>query len=186
MDDNKIVELYWNRDETAISETKNKYSNYCFTIANNILHNQEDSEEALNDTWLAAWNAMPPHHPLILSTFLGKITRNLSLNKWRKLSAEKRGGGLVAVSIDELEECIPDERNLRESLEAEIIAESINDFLADLKESERKVFVCRYWYFDSIEEIAKRFGFTQSKVKMMLKRTRDRLKDHLINEGVIV
>ena len=186
MDDNKIVELYWNRDETAISETKNKYSNYCFTIANNILHNQEDSEEALNDTWLAAWNAMPPHHPLILSTFLGKITRNLSLNKWRKLSAEKRGGGLVAVSIDELEECIPDERNLRESLEAEIIAESINDFLADLKESERKVFVCRYWYFDSIEEIAKRFGFTQSNVKMMLKRTRDRLKDHLINEGVIV
>ena len=186
MDDNKIVELYWNRDETAISETKNKYSNYCFTIANNILHNQEDSEEALNDTWLAAWNAMPPHHPLILSTFLGKITRNLSLNKWRMLSAEKRGGGIVAVSIDELEECIPDERNVRESLEAEIIAESINDFLADLKESERKAFVCRYWYFDSIEEIAKRFGFSQSKVKMMLKRTRDKLKDYLINEGVIV
>jgi len=186
MDDNKIVELYWNRDETAIKETKDKYSNYCFTIANKILHNQEDSEEALNDTWLAAWNAMPPHHPLILSTFLGKITRNLSLNKWRMLSADKRGGGQTAVSIDELEECIPDERNIRESLEAEIIAESINDFLGDLKESERKVFVCRYWYFDSIDEIARRYGFTQSKVKMMLKRTRDKLKDYLINEGVIV
>ena len=183
MDDNKIVELYWNRDETAIKETKDKYSNYCFTIANNILHNQEDSEEALNDTWLAA---MPPHHPLILSTFLGKITRNLSLNKWRMLSADKRGGGQTAVSIDELEECIPDERNIRESLEAEIIAESINDFLGDLKESERKVFVCRYWYFDSIDEIARRYGITQSKVKMMLKRTRDKLKDYLINEGVIV
>ena len=153
MDDNKIVELYWNRDETAIKETKDKYSNYCFTIANNILHNQEDSEEALNDTWLAAWNAMPPHHPLILSTFLGKITRNLSLNKWRTLSAEKRGGGSTTVSLDELEECIPDERNIRESLEVEIIAESINDFLAGLKENERKVFVCRYWYFDSISEI---------------------------------
>ena len=185
MEDSKIIELYWNRDESAIAQTKEKYEAYCFSIARNILHNQEDAEETVNDTYLATWNAIPPHHPLILSTFIGKICRNLSLNRWRSLSAEKRGGGQIAVSIDELEECIPDERNLRESLEAEIIAESINDFLAELKESERKVFVCRYWYFDSIDVIAKRFGFTESKTKMMLKRTRDRLRDYLIKEGLI-
>ena len=185
MDDNKIVELYWNRDESAIAETRDKYGNYCFSIANGILHNREDSEESVNDTYLAAWNAMPPHHPLVLSTFLGKITRRLSLNRWRTLSAEKRGGGQTAVSLDELEECIPDEKSLRESLELEIIAECIDDYLGELKDIERKVFVCRYWYFDTIEDIASRFGFSQSKVKMMLKRTRDKLKEHLIKEGVI-
>lgn len=185
MDDEKIVELYWNRDETAIAETKNKYGNYCFSISRSILHNQQDCEETLDDTWLATWNAIPPHHPTNLSTFIGKICRRLSLNKWRSLSAEKRGGGEVPVSLDELEECIPDERSLRETLEEKMIAESIDEFLETLKETERKVFVCRYWYFDSIEDISARFHFTQSKTKMMLKRTRDKLKNHLIKEGVI-
>ena len=186
MDDSRIVELYWNRDESAIAETKKKYDNYCFAIARSILHNQQDCEETLSDTYLATWNAIPPHHPLNLSTFIGKICRRLSLNKWRSLSAEKRGGGEVPVSLDELEECIADERSLRESLDDQMIAETIDEFLSTLKDDQRNVFVCRYWYFDSIEDISKRYHFTQSKTKMMLKRTRDALKDYLIKEGVIV
>lgn len=186
MEDNKIVELYWNRDENAINETKNKYESYCFSIAKNILHNQEDSKEVLNDTYLATWNAIPPAHPLDLSTFIGKITRRLSLNKWRSLKAKKRCGNEVTLSFDELEECIPDSYNIKKELEAKLLAESIDEFLETLKVNERKVFVCRYWYFESINDISKRFSYSQSKVKMMLKRTRDKLKDHLLKEGVIV
>lgn len=186
MEDRQIVDLYWDRNEQAISETSNKYGNYCFSIAYNILHNNEDSQETVNDTYLAAWDAMPPHKPLILSTFLGKITRRLSINKWRSLNAQKRGGSLVKVSFDELEECIADDKTIRQQLDEKLLAESIDDFLSTLKESERKVFVCRYWYFDSIEDIAKRFSYTQSKVKMMLKRTRDKLKEHLEKEGITI
>ena len=186
MEDEKIVELYWNRDESAIAETRDKYGNYCFSIAYNILHNQQDCEEAVNDTYLGTWNAIPPHHPLNLGTFVGKIARRLSLNIYRNNTAEKRGGGQIAVSLDELDECIADEKSLRSSLDDQIIADCIDEFLADLKESERKVFVCRYWYFDSIESIASRFKYSESKVKMMLKRTRDKLRDHLLKEGVVV
>ncbi|MBO7676758.1 MAG: sigma-70 family RNA polymerase sigma factor [Erysipelotrichaceae bacterium] len=185
MEDAKIVELYWNRDEAAIAETRDKYGNYCFSIAYNILHNQQDCEEAVNDTYLGTWNAIPPHHPLNLATFVGKITRRLSLNIYRNNTAQKRGGGQIAVSLDELDECIADERSLRDSLDEQIIADCIDEFLGTLKENERKVFVCRYWYFDSIEDIASRFRYSDSKVKMMLKRTRDKLKDHLLKEGVV-
>ncbi len=186
MDDTKIVELYWNRDEDAIAQTRDKYSNYCFSISHSILRNQQDCEECLSDTWLAIWNAIPPHHPLNLATFIGKICRRISLNKWRAMSADKRGGGEVPLSLDELEECIPDERSLRDTLEDKLIAESIDEYLSTLSETQRKVFVCRYWYFDSIEDISARFHFTQSKTKMMLKRTRDGLRDHLVKEGVII
>ena len=186
MEDIEIVNLYWDRDEKAIVETQNKYGNYCFAIANNILHDQEDSEECVNDTYKGAWDSMPPHRPLILSTYLGKITRRLSLNVLRRKNAYKRGNGEIQVSFDEIAECIPDEKSLRDSLEEKYLSEMINDFLSELKESERKVFVCRYWYFESVEEIARRFGFGQSKVKMMLKRTRDKLRDYLLKEGVLV
>ena len=110
MEDLEIVELFWNRDEKAITETQNKYGNYCNSIAYSILHNTQEREETLNDRYLAAWNSIPPHHPLMLSTYLGKICRRLSLNKWRSLSAEKRGGSEVTVSFDELEQCIPDQK----------------------------------------------------------------------------
>ena len=185
MEDLQIVELYWNRDEDAIAQSQQKYGNYCYSIAYNILHNSEDAQESLNDTWLAAWDAIPPHRPQILSTFLGKITRRLSLNNWRSMTAEKRGGGNVPLSLDVLEECIPDHCSIDEQLEAQYLSEAIDAFLSRAKEEERKVFVCRYWYFDSVENIAKRFGYSESKVKMMLKRTRDRLKDYLIKEGLI-
>ena len=185
MEDLEIVELYWNRDENAIKETRDKYGNYCYSIAYNILHNAQDCEEAVNDTYLGTWNAIPPHHPLNLATFIGKIARRTSLNIYRSNSAEKRGGGQIAISLDELDECIADERSIRQSLDEQIIAETINEFLLTLKDSERNVFVCRYWYFDSIEDIASRFNYSASKVKMMLKRTRDKLKDYLIKEGVV-
>lgn len=185
MEDLKIVELYWNRDENAIKETQNKYGNYCYSIAYGILQNNEDAQESVNDTFLATWNAIPPHHPLMLSTFIGKITRRIALNKWRNASAEKRGGGQVRVSFDELEECIPDQKDFKEELKAETLSESINDFLKNIRTEQRKVFVCRYWYFESIEEIASRFHYSQSKVKMMLKRTRDDLKEYLIKEGLL-
>lgn len=185
MEDEKIIGLFFERDETAIKEAKDKYDHYCFSISRSVLKDRQDCEEVLNDTWLALWNAIPPHHPENLSTFIGKICRRVSLNRWRSLSAEKRGGGEATLSFDELEECIADERSFRDQLQENVLTETINEFLADLKESDRKVFVCRYWYFDSIEEISKRFRFTQSKTKMILKRTRDKLKDYLIKEGVV-
>ena len=184
MDDDKIIDLYWNRDENAIAETRNKYENYCFSISRSILHNQQDCEETLNDTYLALWNAIPPHHPLNLSTFIGKICRRLSINKWRSLSADKRGGGQAALSFEELEACIGD-HTLNQNAKDTVLADTINQFLSELKESDRKVFVCRYWYFDSIEDIAARFSFSPSKTKMILKRTRDKLRDYLTKEGVM-
>ncbi len=186
MEDSQIVALYWQRDEAAISETERKYGRFCFSIANNILHNREDAEECVSDTYLGAWNAMPPHCPAILSTFLGKITRRLSLKKWRNSSADKRGGGTAALSIDELEECIPSGRSIDESLETAELTEIINRFLQTLPTEERRVFLRRYWYFDPISDISARFGFGESKVKMMLKRTRDKLLVRLQKEGILV
>ncbi len=184
MDDCRIVDLYWDRDETAITETENKYGRFCFSIANRILQNAEDARECVNDTFLAAWNAIPPHRPEILSTFLGKITRRLSLKKRRDSSAEKRGGGNSDISLDELEECIPSGQSIDDSIDIAELTKIINTFLSELPLAERRVFLRRYWYFDSIGEIASRFGFSHSKVKMMLKRTRDKLLVRLQKEDI--
>lgn len=184
MEDAAIVELYWRRQERAISETKTKYGAYCQTIARRILNDSLDAEECVNDTYLGAWNAMPPHRPSCLSTFLGKITRNLSLKRRRARSAAKRGSGEVALSLDELEECVTQTGSVEEQVEAEELARTIDGFLDGLSADDRRMFVCRYWYFDSVGEIAERFDFSQSKVKMSLKRTRDKLADYLKQEGV--
>jgi len=184
MDDAAIVELYWKRQERAISETKTKYGAYCQAIARRILNDGLDAEECVNDTYLGAWNAMPPHRPTCLSTFLGKITRNLSLKRWRARSAAKRGSGEVALSLDELEECVARTGSVEEQVEAEELARVIDAFLGGLAEDDRRMFICRYWYFDSVNDIAERFGFGQSKVKMSLKRTRDKLATYLEQEGV--
>ena len=184
MEDATIVELYWQRHERAIEESKSKYGAYCRAIAQRILNDVRDAEECVNDTYLGAWNAMPPHRPASLGTFLGKITRNLSLKRWRMLSAAKRGGGEVALSLDELEECVSADGSVDDGLEAEELAKMLNGFLAGLPKDDRRMFMCRYWHFDSIGDIARRFGFTESKVKMSLKRTRDKLAGHLKREGV--
>lgn len=184
MDDKQIVDLYWERSEKAINETAVKYGGYCYSVANNILNNRADAEECVNDTYLSAWNSMPPHRPSVLSTFLGKITRRLSIDKWRKSGAEKRGGGQTAVVLDELTECIPDKNNVEQTVETQILSEAVNSFIKELPDREQQVFLCRYWYMDSVEAIAAEFGFSESKVKSMLYRTRQKLRARLEKEGL--
>ena len=186
MEDARIVELYWQRDEAALTETERKYGRYCYSIASNILRSREDAQECVNDTWLGAWNAIPPHRPSVLSTFLGKITRRLSLKKYRDQHADKRGAGAIEAHIDELEEIIPAGQSIDDNLNAQELAKSMAEFVGTLGDNERRVFVCRYWYFDSIKDISARLGLSQSNVKVMLKRTRDKLAAHLEREGIYV
>ena len=183
MDDKGIIELYFHRSEKAISETAVKYGSYCFSIAFNILLDREDSEESVNDTYLAAWNNIPPRVPAVLSTFLGKITRYISLNRWKSRMAYKRGGGEVAVALEELDECISGGESAEDSFEKKELLRAINRFLGALPDTERNIFVCRYWYLDPIQAIAERFGFSESKVASMLHRTRGKLRRHLEKEG---
>lgn len=184
MDDRSIVALYWNRSETAIAETDKKYGPYCYAIAHNILANREDAQECVSDTWMAAWKAMPPKKPAILSTFLGKITRRLSIDRWRSRSAYKRGGGELPLALEELGECTTGDTP-EKALERKELALSFNRFLETLPETERSLFLCRYWYLDSISQISETFGFTQSKVTSMLHRTRKKLKAQLEKEGYV-
>ena len=186
VDDLQIVALYWARSDLAIEETRKKYGHYCYTIAYNILQNVQDAEESESDTYFAAWNTMPPNRPLILSTFLGKITRRISLDKWKSHTAAKRGGGQVPLSLNELMECIPDSKHIDDRLHCEALAALIDSFLRTLPVRERNVFLCRHWYFDSIEEIARQFGLSQGKVRTMLCRTRQKLKVYLEKEGVFL
>ena len=183
MEDEKIVSLYWNRSEQAIAETSLKYGKYCYSIAYNILCSDQDAEESVNDTYMDAWNSMPPHKPSVLSAFLGKITRRLSIDRWRKNRAQKRGGGAMIWVLDELEECISEDGSLEEELEKQRLREVINSFVASLQPTEQKVFLCRYWYMDPIDSICRQFGFSESKVKSMLLRTRQKLKIILAEEG---
>lgn len=184
MDDKAIIDLYWARSENAISETAVKYGAYCHTIAYNILSSREDAEESVNDTYLAAWNTMPPRRPSFLSAFLGKMTRYISLDHWKKRSRLKRGGGEVELCLEELAECVSDNASLEDTLVRRETLKSVNSFLDGLSETERKVFLCRYWYADPVADIAARFGFTVSKTASMLHRTRSKLNKHLAKEGL--
>lgn len=184
LEDKDIVTLYWERNEHAIAETANKYGNYCYAIAYNILSNEEDAKESVNDTYMNAWSSMPPHRPIILSTFLGKITRFICLKKWRNSRAQKRGNGDLSLIYDELSECISSGENIADELESKEIASIINGFLNTLTSTDRRIFICRYWYFDSISSISRRFGFSESKVKSTLYRTRNKLLNKLKKEGV--
>ena len=183
MNDTEIVDLYWKREERAVEETAKKYGSYCYSIAYNILANHEDAEESVNDTYIEAWNAMPPHKPLILSTFLGKLTRCIAIDRWRSNHAEKRGRGVTVCVLEELEECIPYDNSAEEHLEKQMLSQAINDFMGTLSASDRKVFVCRYFYLDSVESLCKRFGYSESKVKSILFRTREKLRVYLKKEG---
>ena len=185
MEDAQIVHLYVQRDEQAIAESSSKYGAYCQTIAINILALREDAEEAVNDTWLGAWNAIPPARPAILRTFLGKITRNLSLKKWRDLTCEKRGGGQVPLALEELQECIPGDSSLEAAFDEAELAAAIHVFLERMPDMERRVFLCRYWYLDTIPDICRQFGFGESKVRSMLSRSRKRLFNYLKKGGLL-
>ena len=183
MDDARIVALYWDRSDEAIPETASKYGSYLTSISQNILASREDAEECVNDTYHDAWNAMPPHRPSILSTFLGKITRRISIDRRRQLTAEKRGGGELTLALEELEDCVSGTGSIENEMERKELARLFNDFLNTLPVTERRVFLCRYWYMDSIQSIAQQFGFSQSKVASMLHRTRAKLRAVLTKEG---
>ena len=183
MNDKSIVDLYFSRDEEAITQTDKKYGRYCYSIAYNILTNKEDAEESVSDAYMTAWKAIPPRRPSVLSTFLGKITRHISIDRWRERSANKRGGGEVTLALEELEDCVAGLQNVEMEYERKELIRAYVKFLDTLPVTERRVFLCRYWYVDSIETIAKEFGFSQSKVKTMLHRTRMKLRKKLWEEG---
>ncbi len=185
MDDKSIVDLYWQRSEKALSETAAKYGGYCYSIAWNVLANSEDAEESVNDTYLAAWEKIPPNRPRILSTFLGKITRNIAISRWRARTAAKRGGGEVVLALEELEECVPDRETAEAAYQRKEAARVLNRFLDALPRQERTVFLRRYWLLDPIRQIADSLGFTQSRVKTILRRSREALRDQLDKEGII-
>ena len=189
MEDNQIVDLYRERDERAISESDVKYRRYCVQIAMNILENAQDAEECVNDTHLQAWNTIPPGSPDKLGVFLGKITRNLSLERYKAKKTAKRGNSLFLVSLDELSECVPDGSTgfgsgFDDEAEASRVGECVNKFLRKQSGEVRDIFICRYFYSDSIWEICRRFGHSESKVKSLLHRTRRKLKKFLESEGI--
>jgi len=184
MDDLEIVELYFDRDERAIQETDVKYGRLCYSIAYNILNNHQDSEECVNDTYVGIWNAIPPTRPSRFLSFLCGIARNQSLKKLEYLSREKRCAE-ICISLDELESVLPDER-IASDITNEDLGAVISDFLRTQKEDARRVFIRKYYFFDSIGQIAHRYSFTESKVKNMLFYTRKKLKEYLIKEGISI
>ncbi len=183
MDDARIVQLYWDRDEQAIPATSDKYGSYCAAIARNILGSREDAEECVNDTFLKAWDSMPPHRPQILSAFLGKIVRNLSFNRYKRNAADKRGGGELPVVLEELSELVSGQDDVGRELDRKELIEAIDGFLAGLSSKKRSVFVSRYWYADSISEIAARHGMKDGAVSMTLNRLRLKLRSYLVERG---
>lgn len=183
--DSQIVELYWQRDERAISQTDLKYGGYCRSISNNILRDPGESEECLNDTYLRAWNSMPAERPERLGAFLGKIVRNISISRLRQKTADKRGGGEYPICLEELRDCAGRGQGPERELELKELTEHIDKFLAGLKEQERDIFVSRYWYMAPVDEIAERAGFSYSKTASLLHRTRKKLELYLRREGLI-
>ncbi len=184
--DEKIIELYWDRSEQAITASDQKYGKYCSSIAWRILYDKEDTEECVNDTWLHAWNAIPPQRPKILKAFLGKITRNLSLNLYEKRHASRRGGGETPACLDELEECVGHEGRTDSYVERSVLNGALQHFLESLSEQDRKLFVQRYWYALSVKEISEEADMGESAVKMKLLRMREKLRTVLEREEVYV
>lgn len=182
MDDKKIIELFLKRDEKAIEETSQKYGKLCFSVAKGLLSDL-DASECVNDAYLALWNSIPPQIPVSFSTYLLKITKRLSIDKFRKLSAKKRGEGETPEILSELNECISE--NTEKIIEQKLLLEAINTFLKNLSETERKIFLQRYWYMKSLKEIAEDNAFSESKVKSMLFRIRQKLQKFLIKEDLM-
>jgi len=185
LEDREIIQLYWDRDTNAISETDVKYGPYCMKIANNILDNGNDAEECVNDTYYKTWDTIPPQRPEVFPPFLGKIIRNIALDRYRYNHAQKRTGKMDDM-LSELEDCIPDGDTTVEQFEANFVTDVINRYLATLSKEKRIIFVRRYWYAQSIREIAKSFSMNEGQVKSILFRLRSGLKDALQKEGVQV
>lgn len=186
MEDAKIVDLYFERNESALKETADKYGNYLFKIAYGILADDEDSEESVNDTYLSAWNSIPPHRPTVLRTYLSKLTRRISIDLFRKKTSKKRADSQYALSLSELEDCVSAESSLEEEMENKELSKALSDFLRTLKKDARVLFVSRYYFCDSLKDAAKHAGVSESKAKTTLHRTRLRLRDYLLKEGFAV
>ena len=190
MEDIEIIRLYQNRSENAISESHKKYGGYCFMVANNILADREDSEECVNDTWLRAWNVIPPQCPDRLKMFFAKITRNLSIDKLRYRNRKKRGEkvwqkselGEFPLALDELRECVPDKNQVEDSFDEKLLSECIDAFLRGIPQRDRQLFLLRYFFTEPVSKIARRFGMSENAVSVSLHRTRSKLKAYLQKE----
>jgi len=183
MEDSKIIDLYWDRDENAIAQTAIKYGNYCHTIAFNVLSIHEDAEECVNDTYVQAWNTIPPQRPTMLKAWLGKVVRNMALNLWDKNHAQKRYQG-IDVALDELEECVPASQTVESALEDKELGQVISKWLRTLPEDDRNLFVRRYWSGDSVNDLAEEWGVTPNKLAQKMFRLRNSLKAALEKEEV--
>ena len=184
MDDEKIIELYWRRDETAIARTDEKYGRLCRKISDDILSSREDSEECVNDAYMRVWGSIPPNEPSSLSAYVGKITRNIALDKLRQKNSSKRGNGEVPVLLDELAECVSGADELERRQDSAEIIDALNGFLETLSATERGVFMRRYWMMEPIADVAARYDISVSKTTTMLFRLRGRLKKHFMKEGI--
>lgn len=182
MEDDRIIDLYWDRDQDAIAQTAQKYGSYCRSIAYGIVGNLEDAEECVSDTWLRAWDSIPPQRPGKLSAFLGRITRNLALDRYDYNHAAKRTAQFDQL-LSELSECIPDMRNDYERME---LTEILNQFLRSLTKDQRELFLRRYWQCRTVAQLAQDYQMSESAVKSALFRTRNKLKSHLEKEGITV
>lgn len=185
MEDAAIVALYWERNQDAIEQSRLKYGAYCMAVSQNILGSPQDAEECVSDTWLRAWNAMPPHRPSALRMFLAKITRNLSFSRFRRLAAQKRGGGTIDAVLDELAGVIADQSSVDDAVDARALGETVRLFIRELPDRERDVFLRRYFFTESIREIAAAYGITENHTAVILNRTRGKLRLHLIREGFL-
>lgn len=186
MDDKEIIELFWRRDQGAVAEASSKYGGYCRAIAGHILPSPEDAEECVNDALYRAWESIPPQRPASLGAFLGRLTRNLSLDRWRQDTARKRGGGQVALALSELEECVPAPTGVEDALDARLLADCVERFVRSLPDTQRRVFLRRYWYLCPVKEVAAQSGMSVSKAASMLHRLRKSLKKFLEEEGITV
>ena len=186
MEDQQIINLFWERSENAIVAIEEKYGSYCRKIADGILQNKEDAEECVNEMYLSAWNSIPPDRPDCLAAYLGRITRNLSLNRVKYHSAQKRGAGQHDLVLSELEDCIPAETNVEQEMDRRLLVKAIEDFLWKQPPQKRNIFVRRYWYLTPIKEIGKVYGMSESKIATLLFRMRKELKGYLEKEGILL
>lgn len=186
LEDNEIIELYWERDEEAISETDKKYGRYLFTIANNIVNNRLDSEECVNDTYLGTWNAIPPTRPNVFQVFLSKVMRNIAVDKFREKSAQKRIPSELMSSLDEISEVFDYDNTVEENEAVKTVIGVLNDYLRSVDNQKQLMFVCRYYYADKVKEIADMLGVSERTVFRTLAAMRDELAERLKKEGVSV
>ena len=185
MEDREIVELYWQRDEDAIRETEKKYGRFLSAIAYNVLYDAEDCRECLNDTYLAAWNSMPDKRPEKLSAYLGRIIRQIAIDRYRKLNSEKRAGSQYTQSLDEWAEILPDKAEPETELAERELSAAVGAFVRGLSPVQRRAFLGRYYYFDPVKTVAAYCGVSEAGLKSQLFRIRRRLKQYLKDEGYI-